>query len=150
MTNPIEKKLQDLTEQRNKLHAEIAGLTELSARFPDLKVTYDRWDKYRYESAQAIPLCDDIEIGHNCGCCEDSPLELRPFANIQAEYGTIRLYAPGPYRIGEKNGWNGDFESPGWEDNLRACGFRECIIEKTRAYFEAHKPEPEVEEEEGA
>lgn len=107
----------------------------LAERYTDLKVSIDRWERERYVSASVNSLCDDMEIRHNGGCCEDSPVEIWPF--LASSDGSVYA-AGGPFRVGEKAG---GYEVPweGWETTLRLAQIPNVLIERVAKWFDARQ-----------
>lgn len=128
-----------ITETIGKLHKEAADkaaaagkLAALHAEFPDLKKRVGRWDKIAYFSKTANPLVKRFDIRHNCGCCNDSPLEIWPY--IETPHGNV--YSDPPmFSVGERHWISGDKPYPGWKDKLAEAGIPEDIIGAVSMHF---------------
>lgn len=106
-------------------------LAALLGEFPDLRRWEGRWKKVAYYSATVNGRVTDFEHRHNCGCCDDSPLEVWPY--VETEQG--RVYSDPPmFSVGERYD-GGDRASPGWEDRLRTAGIPDPIIERVSHLF---------------
>ena len=111
-------------------------LESLLAKFPDLSIHTNRWDKQRYSSALANDKVTDVDISHNCGCCSDSPLEVWPFLEIDG----VRVYSsPIPFYVGERDGI-GERPNIGWENELKEASIADIVIQKVAKYFADHPP----------
>jgi hypothetical protein len=140
-TMTIEEKIESIKNEIEKLQSEWILMEGAQATYPDLKVHTNRWNKVRYTSAKAIALADKCDIAHNCGCCNDSPIELWPYMEYKPGgiHVAFQIYAEGiPFRIGEKCWCYGEKEYEGWQDKLRAKGLREEIIQQATKFFEDH------------
>jgi hypothetical protein len=136
----IEEAQKQITADIEKLNAEVAQkiaeaekLTKMQAVFPDLRRTTGRWNKVAYASKSINAKVTDFESRHNCGCCNDSPLEIWPYA--MTEHG--KVYSdPAEFRVGERNPWRGgDDPYPGWDEKMREAGIPEPIIDRVRGFF---------------
>ena len=78
----LDKEIQELENKTNKLKA-------LKARYPDLQQDVDRWKKVRYTSKSVNFVVDKVEIRHGCGCCNDSPVLVCPYLEIEGN----RIYS---------------------------------------------------------
>jgi hypothetical protein len=106
-------------------------LAALLGEFPDLRRWEGRWKKVVYYSATVNGRVTDFERRHNCGCCHDSPLEVWPY--VETEHG--RVYSDPPmFSVGEQYD-GGDRANPGWDDNMRAKGIPDPIIERVSHLF---------------
>lgn len=134
MDPTIERRRQELKQKAD----DAATLEKLIARFPDLKIHTNRWEQKRYTSAEANAQCTDYDLAHNCGCCNDSPLELWPYM----EFEGAKIYAAGvPFTIGEKYYWLGEDPYTGWDSQLRNVRIPEAIIAKIETYFAENPPQ---------
>ena len=92
----------------------------------------------------------DFEAAHNCGCCNDSPLEIWPYIKLTDHTGQeLRLYAEGiPFRVGEKNPWGyGDISYPGWEEKLRKASIPEVVIQRVSCLLDDEEEDDGSDEE---
>lgn len=118
---------------------ELAALKRLMEAFPDLTLQIDRWEKKRFTSADVNPRCEKYELLHNCGCCDDSPLELWPYVELDG----VRIFARGiPFTIGDR--WPNGGEDPyyGWEEKLRAARLPESLTTNVTTYFAENPRRP--------
>lgn len=146
--------LAQLQEQAVTAQCELDYVTQLQQHVPGLTTTVDRWQQRRLGSAWANARADRAEIKHNCGCCHDSPLEVRPYVVLDLKWTppTIvpqsapetnpayrRLYChPERFVIGEKCGSYDRFDS-NWETRLRDVGIAEAAIQQVHVYQEAQR-----------
>jgi hypothetical protein len=120
-----------------KQQAEAERLVKLAEAFPDLKKHTGRWGKIAYYSASVNEKVIDYDQRHNCGCCNDSPLEIWPF--LETELG--RVYSDPPsFQVGERFDY-GDRPYPKWEDSLRKAKIPESILERVQAHFDRCRDE---------
>ena len=116
--------------------AEAERLTRLQARFPDLRKHVGRWNKVAYCSKSVNPLAEKYESRHNCGCCNDSPLEVWPY--VETEDG--RVYSDPPmFFVGERHWMGGDTPSPGWRESLQKAGIPQVVIDGVAAHFRSDR-----------
>jgi hypothetical protein len=121
--------------------AKLARFEQLRQRFPDLDVAVDRWRHERYTSALVNPIADQVELKHNCGCCADSPLEARPYIEVDG----ARVYArPDCYQVGEKVSYTRDRPYPDWQAGLVKQGISAAAIARVASYLDAVTPEPDA------
>ena len=141
MAQTIQEEIVQRRQARAKEEVETSKLEARLARYSDLRRHEGRWKKVVYCSAQVNEKADQYDLRHNCGCCEDSPLELWPYH----EDADGRVYSDPPmFFIGNRRfGWAGDDPSPNWEKDLRDAKISEGIIEKMRAHFAASAEEEE-------
>jgi hypothetical protein len=120
-------------ESAEKL-VEADRLERLFKEFPDLRKHTNRWDTVRYYSKAVNTQVNDYDLSHNCGCCNDSPLELWPY--LETPNG--KVYSDPPcFVVGEKHWICGDEARPGWKTKLRDAGIPEPIIFSVDAHFRA-------------
>lgn len=125
---------------KDKLESELSSINytlKLLEEFPDLHEHFNRWKQRRLSSKYANNKVTDVEIRHNCGCCDDSPLEVWPYLNI----GNIRVYSdPTVFSVGHKCYWKGDTPNPNWQKQLIDNNIPLSIIDKIQIYFENNDP----------
>lgn len=124
--------LESLQKEADEKQQALNNLRKLQERFPDLQRDVDRWKKVRYFARSVNAQVERFEIGHNCGCCPDSPLEIRPY--IETELG--RVYSGPPcFKVGEKHWMGGDKPYPNWQQNFRDAGIPEALIGAVAHHF---------------
>ena len=126
-------------EKIKKQKEEIAKIEKILELYPDIKENIDRWSNKKLSSLSINSETDQIYIDHNCGCCEDSPLQVWPYKNVKG----IKVFSnPACFMVGEKNQWgSGDIEYDGWQDKLRKENIPEIVINKIQMFFNDNKPE---------
>lgn len=135
-----------LRKEAERAMAEADRLTRLQAEFPDLRRHEGRWKKVVYCSKSVNQSVDDFESRHNCGCCNDSPLEVWPYKSTPEG----RVYTDPPcFFVGERDVWGyGDRAHPDWGKGLRTAGIPEPLIERIGRLMK-HGDEPEDTEADG-
>ena len=113
--------------------AEAERLAKMMTDIPDLKKHTGRWNKVAYYSVSFNDKVTDYDMRHNCGCCNDSPLEIWPFA--ETAHG--RVYSDPPcFGVGERHWISGDKPHPGWKKTMRDARIPEKIIERVSYHFQ--------------
>jgi len=136
------KQIIDAAEKKAKEDADRVVLLEaLMKEFPDLKIATNRWGRQRYSSASVNAIADKVHFGHNCGCCNDSPLEARPYIEIM---GTELFSDPDCFMVGERDYRNSYYDEAwsGWREKLEASGISKKAIDRVESYLEAHEHPP--------
>ena len=99
--NPsVQKRLDELNAQFKTTNDEILEILKVYEQLPDLEITYDRWKNKRYSSLAVNAKATEYYTGYSCGCCNDSPLFLYPFVEIN---GTRVHTKPVRFYIGDKS-----------------------------------------------
>lgn len=107
-------------------------LRDHAESFPDLYQHTNRWNKERWVSKEANAKVTHCDIGHNCGCCYDSPVEVWPYCEVDGK----RIYSDPPkFTVGEKSS-SGDRAFAGWARLLRTAGISETVIGQVKIHFE--------------
>jgi hypothetical protein len=121
------------------LHREADQLEYLMTDFPDLKKKVGRWNKVVFYSRSVNARVTDYDSRHNCGCCQDSPLEIWPY--VMTEHG--RVYSDPPeFRVGERDPMlSGDRPYEGWDKKMREAEIPETIIAAVAVHFHKHAEE---------
>jgi len=128
----ITEDLDQLRKESEGKAAEAARLQALHAEFPDLQKRVGRWKKVAYFSKTANPLVKRFDIRHNCGCCNDSPLEIWPY--VESPHGNV--YSDPPmFQVGERHWISGDTPYPGWKGKMKEAGIPEDIIGAVGMHF---------------
>ena len=126
--------IKTLEKEITNKQKELANLQALYAIYPDLQRDVNRWKTVRYCSPSVNSKVQHCEIRHNCGCCNDSPLEIWPY--LDTEHGTI-YSSPASFQVGEQHRISGDFPYNGWKEKLKAAEIPEVIIDMVRTHFRA-------------
>lgn len=113
--------------------AEADRLSRLAEAYPGLRKHVGRWNKVAYCSSDANPKVTRFDLRHNCGCCNDSPLEIWPY--IETPHGNV--YSDPPmFRVGEREPtYGGDIPRAGWDDEMKKAGIPESIIGAVSMHF---------------
>lgn len=132
-----QENINELQKEIENKQVELDNLKKLLELYPNLKKHINRWGYVKYYSKNVNSICDNYDLGHNCGCCEDSPLELWLYK--ETEYG--KVYSdPIGIMIGEKDPYyRCDKPYEGWEKELRGYNITESIINKVSKTFEKYK-----------
>jgi len=111
---------------------ELLDLEALYQQFTDLRRHVNRWKRVRFCSASVNNKVKRFDMSHNCGCCNDSPLEVWPY--LETEHGNI--YSDPPcFQVGEKSYISGDDPYPGWKNEMRKANIPEDIIGAVSMHF---------------
>jgi hypothetical protein len=94
--------------------------------FPNLRRREGRWKKIAYYTKDVNTRVTRFDSRHNCGCCDDSPLEIWPY--LETPYG--KVYSDPPeFRVGERDScYGGDIPHKGWDARMRDAGIPEEVI----------------------
>lgn len=130
-------------EQLRKEAAEkiaLAGqLEQLLVKYPNLRKHTGRWNKVAYYSKDVNAVVDRFDMRHNCGCCNDSPLEVWPY--LETPLGKV-YSEPSMFRVGEKEPYyHGDRPYKGWDKTMRDAGIPEPIIGAVKMHFKREADE---------
>lgn len=132
----IQEDIDKLTKEATQRKDEIQQLSALWAEFPDLQKRVGRWNKVAYYSKSVNPKVQRFDIRHNCGCCNDSPLEIWPY--LETPHG--KVYSDPPmFQVGEKHWISGDKPYAGWKTKLRDADIPEVIIGAVQVHFDQCK-----------
>ena len=109
-------------------------LAALAGLFPDLKKYVGRWEKIAFYSAAANERATGVDIRHNCGCCEDSPVEAWPY--VETEHGKVYTDPP-RFVVGERDyaADGGERANEDWDKRLREARIPEAVIARVGAYL---------------
>lgn len=113
--------------------AQADQLERLLAQYPNLRKHTGRWNKVAYYTRDVNALVDRFDIRHNCGCCNDSPLEIWPY--LETPLG--KVYSdPSMFRVGQKEPfYHGDVPYKGWDKQMRDAGIPEAIVGAVSMHF---------------
>jgi hypothetical protein len=115
---------------------EIESLTKLVEKYPDLEKQVGRWNKVAYSSKTVNGLVNRFDLRHNCGCCNDSPVEVWPY--LETEHGNV-YSNPSKFVVGEKGYYGGDVPYKNWEKELQNAGIPDVIIGAIKMHFKKEK-----------
>lgn len=125
-------------EEAKAKEAEAARLASLAEAFPDVKKHVGRWNKVAYYSKSVNEKATRFDMRHNCGCCNDSPLEVWPYA--ETPHG--KVYSDPPcFQVGERHWMGGDRPYSGWREKLKSAGIPEDIIGAIGVHFKQSREE---------
>lgn len=123
---------------REKIITQVEDLNKqiaILSKFPDVEEYRGRW-KTIWKSPSVNSLVNDVHIHHNCGCCEDSPLEAWPFIEVDG----VCIYSDPPrFVVGEKSG-SGEREYVNWSKALVDKGIPQKILDKIQENFDKNPP----------
>lgn len=123
--------MKEIEQELSKMTEEAHRLKNLIEMYPDLKKHVGRWGKTVYCSASINGIADNFETRYNCGCCDDSPLEL--WAYKETKYGNVYT-SPTGFSIGER-----DYEGPelysDWRNIVKKYGMSDILIQKIEVRF---------------
>lgn len=128
-TNRVLKAAQDEVAKQSKF---LTTFQELQLLFSDLRISEGRWGKRVICSKSVIPT--DFETRFNCGCCEDSPLEVWLYTSVMFGGTEHRVYTdPAKTFVGDRANYGSSVRLYSYfAERLRALGASEEIIEKIR------------------
>ncbi len=140
MSDPVE----ELRREAEKLQAEASKKVEEALRverlqrlYPDLTEKVGRWGKVVYRSPSVNSLVTDYETRFNCGCCNDSPLELWPY--IETPHGRVYSNPCGMF-IGERHsGMRHAIPRAGWRQSLEKHGLPSELLDRVEKHFESQR-----------
>jgi len=133
------EKIMELKEQIVQEEEKLQTHKKLLDIFPDLSEDHDRWGNVRLKSKSINEQADKVFMNHNCGCCDDSPLQAWPYK----EFHGVNIFSdPACFMVGISNyGACGDIEDYEWETKLRDKNISEVVIEKVKEYFKENPVE---------
>lgn len=133
--NMLLQKIEDqITELTNKKKI----IEKLVEKYWDIAEYTDRWESKRFSTRMVNTEVDCVMMKHNCGCCDDSPLEAWPYKLVE---GTEVYSNPAFFFIGEKNNdGTGDKPYDNWQEKLRKENITEYVIGKIQEYLDANPP----------
>ena len=128
-------------ENLKKTKKEMLQMEKVLELYPDIEEHTDRWSNKRISSSSINSETDQVFINHNCGCCDDSPLQVWPYKNVNG----IEVFSnPACFIIGEKIPfYSGIGERPydNWQEKLRKENITETVINKRQIFFNDNKPQ---------
>jgi hypothetical protein len=121
--------------------AEAEHLEKMLITYPDLRRYEGRWKKIVFCSASVNSRVTNYDQRFNCGCCEDSPLEIWPYL----ETATDRVYSDPPnFTVGERDDsrtYRGVRAYDGWKDKFIKAGISEGVTAQVEAYLTSKEAE---------
>jgi hypothetical protein len=141
----VQEEVNRLKDEAMKKAREAECILELQKRFPDLKQHRNRWNTVRFYSASVNADVEKASIGHNCGCCPDSPLEVWPY--IETEFGKVHSDPP-VFTVGEGSWGGGDVAYDDWESKMKEAGIHEGVIQMVRNHFQEYGYDPYADDDE--
>ena len=136
MNENIKKYIDKLKEEIVFRETEIKQLEKLVEKFPDLEVTFNRWDRKRYSSSYVNKEATDCSLNASCGCCSDAEIRVHPYLI----YDGTKIYSnPVHIGVGQGNYDGGDSAYNNWKKNLRKHNISQVVIDKVKKYFEKEK-----------
>jgi hypothetical protein len=125
-------------EAKTKLE-EADRLEKLLAMYPNVRKHTGRWNKVAYYSKDVNALVTRYDMRHNCGCCNDSPLEVWPYLETVAG----KVYSDPPmFQVGEREPfYGGDRPHKGWEKMMLDAEIPMSIIETISLHFRSEAEE---------
>lgn len=135
----VPRDIEQLRKEAAEKLALATQLEQLLAKYPNLRKHTGRWNKVAYYSKDVNALVDRFDMRHNCGCCNDSPLEVWPY--LETPLGKV-YSEPSMFRVGEKEPfYHGDRPYKGWDKQLRDAGIPEPIIGAVKMHFKREADE---------
>jgi len=129
----------ELKEKILQEETQIFAKKKLLEMFPDLSEHRDRWGRTRLMSSHINGVADEVFMNHNCGCCDDSPLQAWPYKTVN---GIAVFSNPTCFCVGEKYAYGfGDRPFDDWEKDFREASISEVAIKKIQEYFDENKME---------
>lgn len=132
----VKEEIENLRKEAAQKASAADQLEALLTKYPDLKKNSGRWNKVAFSSAHVNSIVDRFDIRHNCGCCNDSPLEIWPY--LETPHGKI-YSEPAKFVVGEKHWISGDTPYDGWKTSMKVAGIPEGIIAAVQAHFDQSK-----------
>jgi len=103
MSTAIDKYIEELKTKYREADQALTIINILIHDFPDLDIKHTRWGDILLHSKSVNDDVDDCVICHSCGCCNDSPLLVRPFKSFILNNVVTKIYSnPPEFCIGEK------------------------------------------------
>jgi len=135
----ISEKIDELEKEKSELDFEIKKLKKVQKIYPDIKTNVNRWSQERLSSKEVNSIVDEVEISHNCGCCDDSPLEVWPYKVVEG----LRIFSnPSRFTVADKNAYGcGNIPYDCWEEKLKKENISEVVIKKVEKYLEENSPD---------
>jgi hypothetical protein len=129
----VPRDIERLRKEAAERIAEADKLEAMLKQYPNLRKRVGRWEKVAYYTSDVNTKVDRFDIRHNCGCCNDSPLEIWPY--LETPIG--KVYSDPPdFRVGQRDPcYGGDVPYEGWDTKMREAGLPEMIIGAVSMHF---------------
>lgn len=129
----VPREVAKLRKEAAEKIAQAEKIEALLKEFPALRQRTGRWNKVAYYAKEANSKANRFDLRHNCGCCQDSPLEVWPY--FESPAGNVYSEPP-MFRVGEKEPYyGGDIPRAGWDTEMREAGLPEDIIGAVSMHF---------------
>jgi hypothetical protein len=133
VTFAVPREIEALRKEAAEKLAAADKLAALLALYPNLRQRTGRWKKVVYYSPDVNKVVERFDIRHNCGCCNDSPLEIWPY--LETPHGNVYSDPP-EFRVGQKEPfYGGDVPRKGWEQEMRSAEIPDVIIGAVSTHF---------------
>jgi len=142
----IAEEIQQARGEARAKDQEAERLAKLAELYPDLRKHVGRWNKVAYCSASVNSQVTKFDMRHNCGCCNDSPLEIWPY--VETPHGKIHSDPP-MFFVGERKWGGGDRPYADWDGKLRAAGIPEEVIHRVGLHLSDDEDEEGTDDEDG-
>ena len=137
----VPRLIESLLKESDEKKTEADKLKSLFGLFPDLRRYTGRWKKIVFYSKDVNSKVTGYDRRHNCGCCEDSTLEIWPYFESSLH---DRVYSDPPcFRIGSKKYGGGYDAGAGWDEEMRKAGIPEMMIKELSLIFVESESESE-------
>jgi len=140
----VPRHIEALRKEIAEKTTEADNLEAMFKEFPNLRRKVGRWNKVAYTTREVNTKVTKYNQRFNCGCCNDSPLEIWPY--LETPVGNV-YSEPAMFIVGEK-GSGGATPYGDWDADMRKEGIPEVIIEEIQAYFNECAKNALTEEEE--
>lgn len=129
----VPRQIEKLRKEADAKRVEADKIEALFKAFPSLMRHVGRWEKVAYYSKDVNERVDRFDMRHNCGCCNDSPLEVWPY--LETPNGPVYSDPPS-FQVGEKHWISGDKPYANWRGKLGEAGIPATTIEAVGRHFE--------------
>ncbi len=122
----VPREIASLRKEATEKLAAADKLEALLKLYPNIRKRTGRWNKVAFYSKDVNATATRFDIRYNCGCCNDSPLEVWPYA--ETLQGNVYTDPP-DFRVGRKEPcYGGDLPEKGWMKAMQDAGIPEPII----------------------
>ena len=129
----VPRDIETLRKEASEKLAEASRLEAMLQAYPNLRKHTGRWKKVAYYTKDVNALVTEYDQRFNCGCCNDSPLEIWPY--VQGPHGKV-YSEPACFVAGEKEPfYGGAVAHKGWDTKMEAAGIPRPIIDRVRSVF---------------